>query len=71
MNSERAHDVDLSPAAITARLREVSDIRDERVRRSVEAVDLSPAAITRRLRRVSSLRDACLALRMLGRANGL
>jgi hypothetical protein len=52
-------EVDMSPEAIEARLREVSRLRD--ARRLLE-VDMSPEAIERRLRKVSELRDLCKKL---------
>ena len=64
--------VDYSPAAVSARLREVarlSDLRPEN--RLAYKVDMAPAAISRRLRMVSDLRRDCLALVRLGEANGL
>ena len=65
-------EVDYSPAAVSARLREVarlSDLRPEN--RLAYKVDMAPAAISRRLRMVSDLRRDCLALVRLGEANGL
>lgn len=58
--------VDVSPAAVTTRVRAASAMTDLRTERRLFAkIDLSPAAVTRRLRTVSRLRDLCL---YLGRA---
>jgi hypothetical protein len=53
--------VDMSAAAVTARLRTMSRLLDERgfVRKGV---DMSPAAITQRLRTMAALSDMCLRL---------
>ena len=54
--------VDMSPGAVTRRLREVSARSDLiATRRLAAKVDMSFAAVTRRLRTQSALRDACLA----------
>ena len=58
------HDIDLSAAAVEARLREVSRLRDARRRRP--DVDMSPRAVERRLRKVSELRDLCRRLAEFG-----
>ena len=52
---------DLDPAAIAARLRQVSDLRSQRVRRALQ-VDYSPEALARRLRTVARMRRLCLDL---------
>lgn len=53
---------EMSPRAVTQRLRESSARSDlTATRRLAAKVDMSPAAVTRRLRRQSALRDACLA----------
>jgi hypothetical protein len=55
--------VDYSAEAVTARLRQASQVSELRsTQRLSGKIDMSPEAITRRLRRVSDLRDACLAL---------
>jgi hypothetical protein len=55
--------VDLSPAAITARLREASALADLRTGYRLHAkVDMSPRGITERLREVERLRRVCVAL---------
>ena len=64
--------IDYSPAAVTARLKEVSrqsDLRTEN--RLAYKVDMSPAAVTHRLQVVSMLRRDCLALVRIGERNGL
>ena len=58
----RRSDVDMSPAAVTRRLQEVSGLRDLRRQRRRQP-DMSAVAVTARLRQVSQLRDLCLALR--------
>ena len=61
--------VDMSPEAVTERLREMSRRSDLRTAyRLVTKVDMSPEAVTRRLRRQSDLRRACLAWMKLGEA---
>ena len=53
---------EMSPRAITNRLREASALSDLTAsRRLLTKVDMTAAAITRRLRLQSALRDACLA----------
>jgi hypothetical protein len=55
--------LDMSAAAVTARLRRSSDLADLRAdARLLAKVDMSPAAITRRLRQVERMRRTCLAL---------
>ena len=62
---------DMSPGAVTWRLREVSARSDlTATRRLATKVDMSPAAVTRRLRTQSGLRDACLAWGRRPRAPG-
>lgn len=52
--------VDLSPAAVSARLREVSRLSELDPARRLDAkLDLSPAGISRRLRQVSELNATC------------
>lgn len=60
--------VDMSPAAVTARLRHMSELREPQRR---APVDMSPAAVGHRLREVSQLRTFCVQLERIGRANGL
>lgn len=57
--------LDMSPEAIAARLRRVSELSEGLPAEGlVEAkLDMSPGAISRRLREVSELRDLCLNLR--------
>lgn len=55
--------IDMSPAAVSARLRRVAELSDLRSdRRLREKIDYSPEAIDRRLRKVSALRRLCLTL---------
>lgn len=55
--------VDMSPEAVTRRLREVGRLSDlGPAARAFAKVDMSPASVTRRLRRVSQLRRLCLDL---------
>jgi hypothetical protein len=55
--------VDMSAAAITARLRQVSAHADLRSGARLDAkIDMSPAAIVRRLQEVERLRRLCLQL---------
>lgn len=64
--------VDMSPQAVTERVREMSrrsDLRPEN--RLAAKVDMSPRAVTRRLIKQSQLREMCLALQRIGEANGL
>ncbi len=64
--------IDYSPAAVTARLREVSRLSDLATEKRLACkIEMSSAAVTRRLRVVSMLRRDCLALVRLGEANGL
>jgi hypothetical protein len=58
--------VDMSPRAVSARLRAVSECSDLDSSRRLDAkINLSPNAISERLATVSALRDLCL---YLGRA---
>lgn len=60
--------VDMSPAAVGARLRRLSALSDlATARRPATKVDMSPAAVTRRLRTQSMLRSACLRFASIGR----
>lgn len=64
--------VDMSPAAVGARLEEqarLSDLHSEH--RLATKVDMSPAAVGRRLELQSRLRRACLEWQKVGEANGL
>jgi hypothetical protein len=55
--------VDMSPAAITARLQRAAALADLRSEHRLSAkIDMSPAGITRRLREVEMLRRTCVAL---------
>jgi hypothetical protein len=55
--------LDMSPAAISARLRRSSELADLHPARRLEAkLDMSPAGITRRLREASELLDLCRTL---------
>jgi hypothetical protein len=56
--------IDMRPAAVTARLREIGRLLSERGLRP-KGVDMTPASVTARLRALGSLSDAC---RRLGRA---
>jgi hypothetical protein len=61
--------VDMSAAAVTARLQYVSDIADLRPeRRLYGKIDMSAVGVTARLREVSELRDLCLELAKGGAA---
>lgn len=61
--------VDVSAAAIAARVREVGRVSDLHPAKRLEPkVGLSAAAIARRIRTVSELRDLCLRLRQRGEA---
>ncbi|MBN2496070.1 MAG: hypothetical protein JXR96_15865 [Deltaproteobacteria bacterium] len=51
---------DMSPSAVTARLREIARLRAARL--ESHEVDMSPKAVTRRLKEISRLRDFCLKL---------
>lgn len=54
---------DLSPSAITARLREAAEATDLRTSERLAAkIDMSPSAITRRLRQVAALNRLCQRL---------
>ena len=55
--------VDLSPDAVLARLRRVSDLSDLHAERRLDAkLDMSPEGIVRRLTEVSELLSLCTAL---------
>jgi hypothetical protein len=55
--------VDMSPEAISARLRTVAELSDlDRDLRMHGKVDYSPEAVSARLREVEQLRRLCLAL---------
>lgn len=61
--------VDMSAAAVTARLQHVSDIADLRAERRLHGkIDMTAAGVTARLCEVSELRDLCLALAKGGAA---
>lgn len=62
--------VDLSAAAIEARLREASRLAGElrAESRLATKIDLSRAGVTRRLRQASDLLELCRALAEAGRA---
>lgn len=61
--SEGAPRLDMSPAAISARLRRASELSDlDPARRLEGKLDMSPGAITRRLREASELLELCRAL---------
>ena len=54
---------DMSPAAVSARLRRAAELSDLRMDRRLDAkIDYSPEAVDRRLRKVSDLRRLCLNL---------
>ena len=57
--------VDMSPEAITRRLRQVAELSKH------PQIDMSAEAVTHRLREVSQLRALCLKLEQIGRDNGL
>ncbi len=61
--------VDMSPEAITGRLRQMSDSTDLSSDRLGSKIDMSPEAVTRRLRKQSDLRDDCLAWMRIGQSN--
>ena len=55
-----ARELDMSPQAITARLREVSALSDLAPERRLEGkIDMSPPAITARLRECAALLELC------------
>jgi hypothetical protein len=55
-----ARELDMSPQAITARLREISAISDLAPERRLEGkIDVSPQAITARLREAAALLELC------------
>ena len=63
--------VDLSPDAVTARLRMASDLADLRPGHRLDAkIDLRPAAVTARLRIASELQELCRELQRAGRGKG-
>ena len=58
---------DMSPEAISARLREVSRISDLRPERRLDGkIDMSPEGVASRLREASDLFALCLQLAELG-----
>ncbi len=60
--------LDMSPEAISARLRAASQMSDLSPDRRLDAkLDMSSAGVTARLREASDLYDACLRLAALGR----
>lgn len=64
--------LDMSPEAVSERLREMSRLSDlTATERLAAKVDVSPAAVTRRLRRQSALRRACLTWKRLGEEGGV
>jgi hypothetical protein len=63
MNRRYPPGVDMSPAAVTARLRHVASLSDLTPERRLDAkLDLSPAGITRRLAEASDLLQLCQTL---------
>lgn len=55
--------VDMSPEAVSARLRKAAELTDLTLGKRLHAkVDYSPEAISARLRQVEELRRLCLAL---------
>lgn len=61
--------VDMSPAAVSARLRRASELSDLSIARAGEGkVSMEPAAVSARLRMVSQLRELGLRLRRAGAA---
>jgi hypothetical protein len=61
--------LDMSPAAVTARLRRASELSDLSISRAGEGkVSFEPAAVSARLRMVSQLRELGLRLRRAGAA---
>ncbi len=60
--------VDMSPEAVSVRLRAAADLADLRAdRRLFAKLDMRPSAISQRLRQVAQLRSLCLRL---GRVSG-
>lgn len=58
--------VDLSPRAVSERLRRASELSNLETSKRLETkIDLSPAAVSRRLEQVSKLRSFCLSLRQV------
>ena len=61
--------LDMSPSAVTARLRRASELSDLSVARAGEGkVSFEPAAVSARLRMVSQMRELGLRLRRAGAA---
>ena len=61
---------DLSAAAVTARLRRVSEQSDLRSElRLLPKLDMTPSGITRRLEKVEALRRLCVELMRIGQRN--
>ncbi|MBI4618073.1 MAG: hypothetical protein HY720_31005 [Planctomycetes bacterium] len=59
--------VDMTPTAVTRRLRELALLCDlSPARRLATKIDMSPAAVSRRLRKVSEMRDLRRWLAMAG-----
>lgn len=55
--------VDMSAAAVSARLRQVSEMSDLRPERRLDSkIDMSPQGVSRRLREASELLDLCQRL---------
>lgn len=64
--------IDMSKAAVTARLREVSARTDLLAEHRLDhKLDMTPAGIARRLASVEAARRLCLALVEIGRRNRL
>lgn len=64
--------VDMSPEAVSERLRAMSRLSDLRPENRLAAkVDMSSAAVSRRLRLQSRLRETGLKWQRIGEANGL
>lgn len=61
---------DMTPFAITARLRRASALSDLATERRLHGkIDMSPAGVTARLREVEMLRRTCMKLGRLRRPN--
>lgn len=58
--------VDMGPAAVTARLREMAQLLGRRGF-VAKGVDMSPAAVTARLRTLGALSDMCRRLVAVGK----
>ncbi len=56
--------LDLSPRAVSARLRQASDVDLRPERRLDSKIDMSPEAVSRRLRDVAELNQLCATLRL-------